>query len=424
MVADKDIKIVGHSDKPNLWYINWYAFFMAFPCMDFIGISVTFFFFLILIYNHGNMVVSSLFRPYHMRFFFYMFLLGAFISTFMGPPLPRPPPIGDDVRFMIQHVYWILMSGFFIIYAKSLNLFEISKYVFFGVVAAFSFFYFLPEIEFKSPLFSINTRPNRNGVIYSCLALIPFSFYYIHKKLGTRNSIYFLILFNLAIIFTEGRSGTIVFFIESILISQILFPVAKTGFKVLLIVFGIFTYLSSSPVMAPILNSVADGIEGANPRIANLIRGEKEGDLEQDRSWLFRLIMVEKAQEIIVEHPIFGLGVNHFKAWDGSLRLSYFNRRMIGMSKAEMNKGSAHNSYYQLLSENGLWGTLCVVALAFVPVFWFLTRMFFDRPLYYSDLAIASITGISIHWYTISSFMGGVTWLAIALATVATKHRF
>lgn len=416
--------ITQHSDKPNLWFINYYVFFMAFPCMDFFGFSVTFYFFLFLLYYKGSMLFEAFTGPFTLRFFFYLFLLGAFISTFLAVKCDRPPPFQEDLRFYIQHIYWVSMAAFFIIFGRHLNILELSKFVFFGVTTALFFFYAPFEAEFRSAIFSINTKPNRNGVLYSCLALIPFAFYYIHKRYERRGAIIFLIIYNLAIIFTNGRSGTIVFFIETLLIIQILFPLAKIGFKVLLIVFGILSYMSSSPTVEPLLQAFADSIEGANPRLANLIRGEKEGDLNEDRSWLFRLIMVEKAQEINQKYPIFGVGINHFKAMDGSLRFSYINRRVVGMDKFEMNKGSAHNSYYQLLAENGFFGLACVIALAFTPIFTLLFKVIFDRKLTYSDLPQAALLGISIHWYSIASFMGGVTWICIGLAIYGLRNKY
>jgi O-antigen ligase len=174
----------------------------------------------------------------------------------------------------------------------------------------------------------------------------------------------------------------------------------------------------------PLLQAFADSIEGANPRLANLIRGEKEGDLNEDRSWLFRLIMVEKAQEINQKYPIFGVGINHFKAMDGSLRFSYINRRVVGMDKFEMNKGSAHNSYYQLLAENGFFGLGCVLFLAFTPILTLLFKVVFDQKLTYSDLPQAALLGISIHWYSIASFMGGVTWICIGLAIYGLRNKY
>jgi len=417
-------KIKGHSDKPNLWYINWYAFFMAFPCLDLFGLSITFFLFILLIYHKGSLIWDRFQSPFPMRTVLFCFLVGAFISTFFGPPTSRPVAANDDARFMIQHVYWIAIAGFFICFGKNINLLEISKFLFMGVVCAFLFFYFIPEVRIKTGLFGFVTRPNRNGVIYSCLAVIPFAFYYVHAKLGKAASIYFLIAFNLGIIFTEGRSGTIVFLIETLFIIQILFPFSKSLFKGL-ILFGVMLYfVTSSPVVQPILLRFADVIEPANPRVADLIRGEKSGDLEEDRSWLIRLVMVEKGLELFDKYPVFGIGINHFKSMDGSLRTAYINRRLHKYTKEGLNETSAHNSYLQLLTENGLWGLICVILLAFIPIITLLSKLAFNFDLTYSDLAMAGLFGISIHWYTIASFMGGITWLIMALAIFTQRNKF
>ena len=423
MEVAQSFKIRGHSDKPNLWYINWYAFFIAFPCLDLIGFSITFYFFILLLYHKGAVIAEGLQRPFPMRLLIFAFLVGAFISTFLGPPLSRPPPITEDAVFFIQHVYWIVIAGFFISFGKSLNLLEISKYLFWGVVCAFIFFYFLPEIKIKNALFGLSTKPNRNGVIYTCLAVIPFCFYYIHTRWGKSASIYLLILFNLAIIFTEGRSGTLVFLLETALIVQVLFPFARNGFKVLMLFILMLYFASSMPNFQPILNGFANLIEGANPRAAKLIR-EGQGDLTEDRSWLVRLLMVEKALEIHDKYPIFGIGINHFKAMDGSLRMHYIEWRLQKYTKHGLNQTSAHNSYFQLLAENGIWGITCVLIIVLLCNVTLIVKLALNLSVGYSDLILVGLFGISIHWYTIASFMGGVTWLMIALAVFARKNNF
>jgi len=392
--------------------------------MDLLGFSLTFFFFVALLYYKGSTLIEALSFPFSMKWIFLLFLIGAFISTFFGPKLERSPPIGEDVRYMIQHAYWIIMAAFFIIFARYLNMLELSKYIFYGLIASFILFYAPFVLEFKSGLFGINTKPNRNGVIYTNLALIPFSFYYAYTKWGKRTSVFLLIFFNACVMFTEGRSGTIVFLIETLLITQILFPISKVLFKVLLVVFGLFSLVASNPLVEPLLSGFANVVEPANPRLANLIRGEKDGDLTEDRSWLFRLMMIEKAKEIIVQYPMFGIGIHHFSFFDGTLRMSYTERRFAGKTKIALNTGSPHNSYYMILSENGIWGMFCVAILTFIPIFGFLFKILINDKLYFSDLTCVGLLGISIHWYSIASFMGGVTWLCIAFAIISRKIKF
>jgi O-antigen ligase len=104
--------------------------------------------------------------------------------------------------------------------------------------------------------------------------------------------------------------------------------------------------------------------------------------------------------------------------------MSYTERRFAGKTKAELNKGSPHNSYYMILAENGIWGMFCVAILTFIPVLGFIYKILINDKLYYSDLASAGLLGISIHWYSIASFMGGVTWLCIALAIISRKLKY
>jgi len=316
------------------------------------------------------------------------------------------------------------MAIFFIVYSKQLNLLELSKYIFLGLIISYIFFYFLPEIKFKTALIGMNTKPNRNALIYSSLALIPFSFYYISFKWKKSISIIFLFIFAAAVTMTGGRSGTILIALEILVIIQILFPISKILVKGLLIFVACLSFLSSSPIFEPVLAVIADKMKTINPRLSNLIRGEGDGDLTQDRSWLIRLVMVEKAQEINEKYPIFGIGLNHFKSYDAELySLTKYNR-LMGKSKVMFNQTSPHNSYYMLLAENGFWGLICVAILAFLPILNLVFKIFVNLPIHNSDLIIVGLLGISIHWYSIASFIGGVTWLVLGLSISAFKNKY
>lgn len=78
-------------------------------------------------------------------------------------------------------------------------------------------------------------------------------------------------------------------------------------------------------------------------------------DLDADKSYAFRQVMVQKARILFEEYPVFGVGLNQFKrTYVPELALPPILQRHAGSFVA----GSPHNSYIHYLAELGLVGTI------------------------------------------------------------------
>ena len=133
--------------------------------------------------------------------------------------------------------------------------------------------------------------------------------------------------------------------------------------KILLVVFGLLYFISKSDASQQYLDSLANQVEPINPRFADLLRGEGDGDLTFDKSWLVRKLMVDKGLEIFKNYPVFGVGPNNFNNFDSKLSTLKEYDRLQGQDPDFFNSRSAHNSYVQLLSEMGIPGLLLMVSM-------------------------------------------------------------
>lgn len=132
--------------------------------------------------------------------------------------------------------------------------------------------------------------------------------------------------------------------------------------------------------------------------------------------------MIEKGFEIIEKYPFFGVGIGHFNKYQAELKNIFSDdyTRLIGNNLNnevdEYNRTSAHNSYIHVLAEMGIIGFI-VLLMILIPLLTFSIIRLFNLKLEIEDMALISIFGMCIHFYTISSFPGTLTWFVFGLAS-------
>src|SRR5690606_18577787 len=153
---------------------------------------------------------------------------------------------------------------------------------------------------------------------------------------------------------TNGRAGAIVglfvVFVNYALLTPGIRRMSK-AFLVLLIATFFFTQDIESTIYR-YGSTVAPIVDPVSPRFADLLRGVDEGDLDRDKSWLIRELMVDKTTEIIVEYPLLGIGYGTFSNYQAQLNTlqnEKYNRLRRGSTY--YNKRSAHNSYAHHMAE-------------------------------------------------------------------------
>ncbi len=397
--------------------LNWFVFFLAFPSVNVLGNSITFYLFIAIGLRIGSFWAGS-FRG---KTLLLLFILLAFSSSLLAPYIARNPGFFENVKILIQYAYWIFVSFFFITQYRRIDFFQISKWMFWGIISAAIGFYFY-SLKFGSGAFSVHFGATRNDFVFNMLCAIPISFYYILQKWSKKTAIWFIPFFLIVMLLTGGRSGAVLIFLELLLVLTIVYPAALKLAKVMIPVFGLLFIISQSDSSQIYLDALASQVEPINPRFANLLRGEGDGDLTSDKSWLIRKLMVDKGIEIFKEYPIRGIGVNNFYYYDSELATFNQYDRLGGETIEFFNSRSAHNSYIQVLAEMGLLGLFVLILLIVIPLSFFL-RNFFSGAIDISYLPLVSLLAISMHLYAITALTGANTWMIIGLSWAILQKR-
>lgn len=397
--------------------LNWFVFFLVFPSVNVLGNSITFYLFIAIGLRIGSFWAGS-FRG---KTLLILFLLLAFSSSMLAPYIARNPGFFGNVKILIQYSYWIFVSFFFITQYKRIDFFQISKWIFWGILAATFGFYFF-RLNFSTEIFAVDFGATRNDFVFNLLCTIPISFNYILQKWGKKMALFFIPFFLLVVLLTGGRSGAVLIFLELLLVLTIIFPSVLKLAKVMIPVFGLLFIVSQSDTSQIYLSAFANQVESINPRFADLLRGQGDGDLTLDKSWLVRKLMVDKGIEIFKKYPIGGIGINNFYYYDSELA-SFNQYDRLGSETIEyFNSRSAHNSYIQVLAEMGMPGLVVLIALIVIPLYFFL-RSFFTGAIDVNYLPLVSLLAISMHLYAITALTGANTWMIIGLSWAIFKKR-
>jgi O-antigen ligase len=409
MVFDKNHFMISKIQK----VINIFAFFIFFPSLYLFGNSITFYFFLFMLYKSGNFWE----KQYLLKIEFLFLLIFIYVSTIFSPKdgLERHPGFLSSVMILIQYTYWILIAIFFILYSKYIDLYLFGKWCFYGVIASIICFY-LVRFNLNTGLFALDLFPTRNAFVFTLLTGIPISFFYLNKRYKGVRLFLFFPGFLVALFLTNGRSAAIIGFIEILFLAGLIYKVQLKLILLLVLPLIVYIFLFQTVQSKPLEVIVADKIEVLNPRMAYLLRGEGDGDLNEDRSWLHRKLMIEKGLEIFKRYPILGIGANNFKFYDGSLKTLEDYPRLSYLSNDYYNKRSAHNSYIQILAEFGILGLFVFILIFIRPIRFFKRSVFFQSDPLFHNVILISLTSMLIHFYSISSITGALPWLILGLA--------
>ena len=392
--------------------LNWFVFFLAMPGLYILGNSVTFYIFLFIILKMGFFWRK---KSKGVGYFF-AFLFLIFLSVIAAPysSMPRHPGIMSTVQIFIQYTYWIMVAIFFIIYRNHINLLKVSEWVLYGCVTSIIGYYFL-GINNNLIVATISTTDSRNGFVFTLLSSAPLVFYYVNYKYGRIRAYAILAFFIIAMFYTNGRSGAIIIMLEGLLILSIF----RAGFRRFIIggviSLGLFTANFGTKGYDDFFEGMAAYFDDINPRFADLLRGEGEGDLTMDKSWLLRELMIDKGKEVISKYPFLGVGPNGFRFYDTKLNALTEYDRLGNHSVDYYNSRSAHNSYLQIIAEFGYIGFASFLPLLIIPLFHFLLRYIRGKATL-ADLPLISLLGVSIHFYAISAITGAISWFVLGLA--------
>lgn len=392
--------------------LNWFVFFLAFPALTVIGNSVTFYIFLIIVHRLGFFWR----KPSKGVWLLYTFLFIVIASALLAPysEMPRHPGITSTLQILAQYIYWILVAALCIYKRKEIEFFQLTKWVFYGIIASIIGFYLL-GFEIDLVVLSIDSKNSRNSFVFNLLCCIPIVFYYLNHKYSQTQIYLWLLFFIIAMLFTNGRSGAIIVMLESLL----LLGVFNRFFRRLsVLIFAIMLLpmvLTGSGDYDEIMEGSAVYFEDINPRFAKLLKQEGDGDLNMDKSWLVRQLMIDKGKEIYEKYPALGVGPNGFKYYDSRFSTLSDYSRLGGHTEEYYNSRSSHNSYVQVLTDFGLLGMIAFLLLLSIPIIYFLLDYIKGK----ADITMVPIIGLlgsAFHYYAITAITGAISWFVLGLA--------
>ncbi|MFN8528526.1 MAG: O-antigen ligase family protein [Anaerolineae bacterium] len=143
-------------------------------------------------------------------------------------------------------------------------------------------------------------------------------------------------------------------------------------------------------------------------------RLESFNEIDSDKSFIIRELMIQKALLMFQADPLFGAGLGQFKLTYAPLVLpdelryqtvEYFNRK------------SAHNSYMQLLGETGLTGTVPFLAMVVVAIIFGLRAAIklLRAGYQFAPFVYGAFIAMSIHLWSLAGLTGTATWVAYGL---------
>jgi O-antigen ligase len=401
--------------------LNLFAFFLAFPAINILGVSITFYIFFILAFLQWRAGIRLIIKNHLNKWFVFLFILGS-VSTLIHPVLFREVSLLKDIQTVFQFLYWIILAQYVCSNYKRIDWFSISKWLLIGLIVSIIGFYIYP-VEVNTFLFDFTSQLSRNSFIFNFLCFLPLSFWYIIESKVKRYRFILMFLFLLAIFFTNGRSGFILIIVQIIFIGMIIFPAKQRFFKLLMIGFvGLFIVWQASED-SKFLTGLARTIDNINPRTAELIKKEgSEGNLAIDKSWLVRKLMVSKSIEIVKEHPLWGIGWLHFSRYKAPLKELSNYPRLAGFGPDHYNALSSHNSYAQYLAEGGIFGFGILMYVFLTILIFFLKKLLFQQLDFY-DLPLIAFFVMALYFYSIAVITGAGTWFIIGGALGSINYQ-
>lgn len=356
---------------------------------------------------------------------FLLFPFVALLSLIFAPATLRSPGVLADFQIWLQYVYWMVLALFIKTHGMRINWMMMLKYIFWGVNLLIISFYFV-NFKFSLLFFKIAFSIPRNAFVFQLLCLVPLCLFYIRIRYSNIVFYMFTVVYLILVLFSEGRAGSIIIMIEIVLVVYLFNKNIQAYLKFLLIplvALSSYVYFNYIPSQSSV-DSLANFVSNYNPRLASLIKGEGEGDLTFDKSWLLRELMIEKSKGIVAEHPFLGIGLHRFGDFDFdfSKHLNQNNqfKRLSYQSEDFYNSRSAHNSYFQILAETGYIGLGVMLLIIFTPVIMLLVRLI-KKPTVVLVFCVG-LLGISIHYYVISSISGAISWFTLGLAYFFLHH--
>ncbi|MBP9185556.1 MAG: O-antigen ligase family protein [Bacteroidia bacterium] len=344
-----------------------------------------------------------------------LFMIGAITST-IGAGINLGYEYFElAIKVLPNYLYWgflVLTLGNLAL--KTVQLDQIYKMIFYGLVASCLSFFLLKPILEGLPFFRNVTQ---NNFAFILISFGPMGVYYVQLK--WRNGFY-TILAILGISFcgiiSGSRSGSLLVFLGCALAVSI-----ESWLKIMILAFlGFVLYLITPQLLSS--PSIKMEIYNLNERTYDLLY-ETDATLATDRSFLTRLAMIEKGLNIFEEYPIAGIGIGNFSSKSFDIDFEFEGSEYIeGKEEQLESKTNPHNSYISFLSEGGLVLFIPAIFLMFYPIGFFITH--YNKLSGTEKALFIGVLFMCIHAWFIAGMINVYGWflLGITNALIQSKN--
>jgi len=394
----------------TLWFV--FAAYLVLPLVDvpFLGLSLSapIFFFIALycIFKPPQRWPGALQKWILLAVFIWA---GIFISTLFNGILSGGRDVDTEGwSLLVQNAYWLLTFIITAYFASRANILERTTRILGWAVFALALVRLFEAVAWGViNTYEDNTRllaPNEYGFLFS--TFFPFLLAPVFSS-SSKNKLFMILrmLIGLtAVVINGSRSSWISVAAGIVFYTLILLVIRprKGGLAVLLAGVLLVSFLFGFRLLPePVYEAV-------NQRASTF------QNLEQDKSYVFRQMMVQKGIKLFKESPLIGVGASRFRKESTELELSGVFRLY---SQSKFDRKSAHNSYIGFLAETGLVGSIPLAILILMLGFQGVKAGIRQarREELWALSVITSFIGMSIHMWTISALAGTVTWFAYGL---------
>jgi len=385
--------------------IAHFAMLMAFPVLIIGGINASMILFLLIVSSVSDK--KQIFKVSNFPSTLAVLIaLGSIISVLHNDIGQEGFKLGFQV--LPNYIYWCILIIVLTNITYQINTQKISKFVFIGLVLT-TVYFFIKDVLLVIPIFNMLAL---NQFAFLCIAFTGIAVTYLKRRFNIFIALLFLMVIVVILVDAGRRSGTFLTLFTGL--ASLLLPRLRLINGIMVAFVGIFMVLLLGT------SSVEQQISDANPRIHEIIY-ETDEVKTSDRSYLTRLLMIEKAMIIFSEHPFTGIGLNGFKQVEVDFKGDFEGAEFVE-GKDGNNQLSAHNSYINIIAEGGLFLIVPFLALLLYNAFYFVIDHNKRNP--YENAVYWCFLGVCTHLYFIAAIVNVHAWFIIGLTSaISVKYR-
>jgi len=339
--------------------LELFIFFSIFPIIKIFGITISFFFGIILFYNFFRKGLKLFTINKYTEIFLLLFVVFVLISSLIPEETYRSRAIYHYFKIPIQYIYWVLIAFFIKTWILYFNVERVFKVSFYALVIATVHMFLFNHIYYIYP---------PNAYAYIVVAIYPIASIYIQKNFNFIIFSFISFIFIIAVFLIGSRTGFSLVLFEYVVLLLVGGKIRRFFIYVLIMIsVPVILYVGINFDFENLRYKMADQVEPYSPKIARaLYMGEKLKEL--DKSYLTRLLMIEKGKKIFEKHPFFGVGAGNFTYYGEDINPRALSKH-LHKTIWSYNKTSPQNSFLMILAENGIFATISLGIVFLVILF-------------------------------------------------------